>query len=252
VEPLRGRIPTSKRVEDERGACVVVAESTEKRSERLLLGPASFTGSELGRLSLRKVRRGRRRVVVRLSTRGQAKFAFIGPGLTDEDIAVTLDGQLVDLVPIVAGSPDGSDPASIVLGGRRGFEQPEAEELRGLLEDAEQEEVIELARIASLSRRARELFASTDPVIREKADFADECPLPEADETFVLGCYDEFTNTIAVLRVERLDLLGVMPVTAAHELLHAVYERLERTQRTKVDRMIEAFLAETPNPRIEE
>src|SRR5688572_27672169 len=228
VEPLRGRTPTSKRADDERGTCVIVAKSARKRSERLLLGPATFTGSELGPLRLRSATRGRRRVMVQLSTRGEGKWVFLRPELGDEEFAVTLDARLVDLAPIDDASPSGSDHSSLLLGGKRGFERPRAEELRGLFEEAESEEVIELARVASLNRRGRKLFAGTDPVIREKADFGDDCPLPEADDTFVLGCYDDFTNKIAVIRVERLDLFGVMPVTAAHELLHAAYAGLDR------------------------
>jgi hypothetical protein len=249
VEALGRLVPTSKRADDLPRGCVVVPKSDRKKAERLLLAPAEFTGSELGNTALRGARRPQ--VAVYLSTRGNAKWAFVGPQLANQELAVTLNGQLLELVTFEPQSSP-TDSASFILGGEHGFTRARAEEIESQILDSKKEEVIELVRLASLSRSARERFALTDPVIREHADFADDCPLPEADDTFVLGCYDEFEDKLFILRVERLDLLGVMPVTAAHELLHAAYSDLSRVERRKVDRMIEDFLDENPIARIEE
>ncbi|MEX2268872.1 MAG: hypothetical protein WEA75_09320 [Acidimicrobiia bacterium] len=247
---LRRKVPTTPRDGDDPAVCVVLATSNEQ--ERLMLGPAQLTGSEFGRITLRRARRGRRLVVARLTARGGSLWAFLGAQNGDARLAFTLDGEVLDLVVLDGNDESSTRGLSFTLGEKEGFSKSEAERLRGLLEEAEQEDVIELGREASLSREGRELFADTAPVIREKADFVEDCPLPEADDTFVLGCYDQFTNEISILRVDRLDIRGVMPVTAAHEMLHAAYERLGRQEREKVNAMIEEFVAENPQPRLEE
>ncbi|MSO78128.1 MAG: hypothetical protein EXQ79_00795 [Acidimicrobiia bacterium] len=248
VAALGRKVPTTSRDGDDPGACVVVDTPNDKKAERLLLGPARLTGSELELIALRGARKGRQSVVAQLSDHGETVWAFHAVQVGDADLAVTLDGQVVDLAPIGENGSASPSRFSVALGS---FTKDEAEELRDLLEQAEREEVIELAREASLSRHARTLFATNNPQIRDKVHFAEDCPLPESDDTFVLGCYDSFSQDIAVLRVERPDLSGVMPVTAAHEMLHAAYEQLDRRARTKIDTMIEDFLAVTPQPAIE-
>jgi hypothetical protein len=245
---LGRKVPTTSRDGDDPAACVVVDTPNDKKSERLLLGPARLTGSELALIALKGARKGRQSVVAQLSDHGETLWAFHVAQVGDADLAVTLDGQVVDLAPIGENGSALFSGLSVVLGS---FTKDDAAELRGLLEQSEREEVIELAREASLSRRARTLFAGNNPQIRDKGNFARDCPLPESDDTFALGCYDSFSQDIAVLRVERPDLAGVMPVTAAHEMLHAAYEELRRKARKKIDSMIEDFLVATPQPDIE-
>jgi chromosome segregation ATPase len=56
----------------------------------------------------------------------------------------------------------------------------------------------------------------------------------------VLGCQGD--DRIFLLRVDRPDLTQIMPVTAAHEVLHAAYARLDPAERRRIDRLIdEAF-----------
>jgi hypothetical protein len=248
VSALGRKVPTTDRDGDGPSDCVVVDTPNDKKSERLLLGPARLTGSEFELIALNSARRGRRTVAAQLSDHGESVWSFHAPQVGDAELAVTLDGEVVGLSPVAENGSSLFSGLSIVVGS---FTKEDAEELRGLLQQAEQEEIIELAREASLSRSALTLFASNDPQIRDKANFADDCPLPESDDTFVLGCYDSFSQEIAILRVERPDLAGVMPVTAAHEMLHAAYEGLDRKARNKIDRMIEDFLTEIPQPDIE-
>ena len=244
VSELGRKVPTTPRDDDDPSACVVMDTPNDRRSDRLMLGAAPLTGSEFGRVSTRRARRGNRQLMVRLTERGEALWAFFEAQGSDPGFAFTLNGEVIGLVELRS--------TTFVLGGRRGFPKDEADRIAGLVEEAQREEVIELGREASLSRLGRELYAGNRPVIRERADFADDCPLPEADDTFVLGCYDGFLGAISVLRIDRLDIEGVMPVTAAHEMLHAAYDELGRKERERVDTMLENFLAETPQPQIEE
>ena len=68
----------------------------------------------------------------------------------------------------------------------------------------------------------------------------------------MLGCYYSGVNDLFILRVDRADLTGIMPVTAAHEMLHAAYEQLSAPRKAEIDTMIAEFLATTPTPRIQE
>jgi hypothetical protein len=246
VTDLRRKVPTTPRDGDDPTACVVLETPNDKRAERLMLGVAPLTGSELGRVSSRRARGGNRLLSLQLTERGETLWAFFGAENGDADLAFTLDGEVVGLVELSSGS------STFLLGGRRGFPKNAADQIARLVEQAQREEVIELGRAASLSKAGRELYAANHPVIRERSDFADDCPLPEADGTFVLGCYDGLLRAISIRRIDRLDIEGVMPVTVAHEVLHAAYDGLSRRERERVDTMLEELLAESPQPQIEE
>ncbi len=248
VAALGRKVPTTGRDGDDPAVCVVVDAPSDKKPDRLMLGPARLTGSELELIALRSARRGRKAVAAQLSDNGESMWAFHATQVGEEDLAFTLDGDVVDLAPVGENGGTILSGLAIVL---RDFTKDEAARLRKLIKQATQEEIIELAREASLSRSARTLFASNNPHIRDKANFAEDCPLPESDDTFVLGCYDSNSADIAILRIDRPDLAGVMPVTAAHEMLHAAYQQLDRKTRKKVGTMIERFLTEVPQPDIE-
>ena len=54
----------------------------------------------------------------------------------------------------------------------------------------------------------------------------------------ILGCYNG--NKIFIYDVTDKQLDGINEVTAAHETLHAIYARLDNSEKTKVDKMVEA------------
>lgn len=85
---------------------------------------------------------------------------------------------------------------------------------------------------SSFSDKARRLFYVHDPELLDKAAFVGKCL--QTEETIVLGCY--LTNTkIYIFDVNDERLEGVEEVTAAHEMLHAAYERLDSTERERID-----------------
>jgi hypothetical protein len=69
------------------------------------------------------------------------------------------------------------------------------------------------------------------------ADFNKSCNNTETT-TAILGCYSSDKIYIYVVTDKQLD--GISEVTAAHETLHAIYDRLSGGEKTKVDKMVEA------------
>ena len=64
---------------------------------------------------------------------------------------------------------------------------------------------------------------------------------PENKDTVVLGCYHPGETGIYVDAVQDPTLAGIQQVTAAHEVLHAVYERLGSGERKRLDNELEAY-----------
>jgi hypothetical protein len=98
---------------------------------------------------------------------------------------------------------------------------------------------------------ARKLFYINHPLISEKDAFRSECPANGGEQTIVLGCYRGDQGGIYLLNVtdERLD--GVKRVTAAHEMLHAAYDRLSSSDRKNVDKMLtDYFQRDMHDPRL--
>ncbi|HYH36207.1 MAG TPA: hypothetical protein VD706_01775, partial [Candidatus Saccharimonadales bacterium] len=85
---------------------------------------------------------------------------------------------------------------------------------------------------------ARKLFYINQPQIDNKTVFSKNCPNNGGEQTIVLGCYRGGQSGIFLLEVDEPRLDGVTQVTAAHEMLHAAYERLSSAERKKVDGML--------------
>jgi hypothetical protein len=68
-----------------------------------------------------------------------------------------------------------------------------------------------------------------------KNQFAAKCAQHQ-EETIVLGCYHGYERGIFVLQIAGDSRLhGVEQVTAAHEMLHAAYDRLSHKDRASID-----------------
>lgn len=102
-------------------------------------------------------------------------------------------------------------------------------------------EIVQLASQATLNDEARKVFYVNQPVVQDKAAFKIDCPDGGGEKTIVLGCYHGGQNGIFLLQVSDVRLDGVKQVTAAHELLHAAYERLSSKERQKVDAMLLSY-----------
>ena len=97
--------------------------------------------------------------------------------------------------------------------------------------------VVSIVDDAGLTDDAIFTFYATHPAVESSAAFNRHCERKEADSP-ILGCYA--ANRIYIFDVtdERLD--GLKVVTAAHELLHAEYDRLSDTEKAKLDPLLKA------------
>ena len=80
-------------------------------------------------------------------------------------------------------------------------------------------------------------FYATHPEIDESGAFNKACDRKEQG-TAILGCYSN--DRIYIYNVTDPRLNGIREVTAAHEMLHAAYQRLSDDERKQVDSLVEA------------
>lgn len=95
-------------------------------------------------------------------------------------------------------------------------------------------EVSRLADKTTMTDGARRVFYVYHPQLNDKATFNSNCSGTE--QTIVLGCYIKHQG-IYLYAVSDERLNGVIEVTAAHEMLHAQYDRLSSRERAKIDRL---------------
>jgi len=91
---------------------------------------------------------------------------------------------------------------------------------------------------ASLSDRGQFLFYASQPDILDRDPFNEACRGVLNEATAVLGCYSR--QRIHLFNVTNAKLDGIKEVTAAHEMLHAAYERLSPQEKARVDALLEA------------
>lgn len=97
-----------------------------------------------------------------------------------------------------------------------------------------------LASEDSMTSLGTHIFYVNHPVIENSVTaFRQACAINE--QTIVLGCYHSNQNGIEVYNVTDIRLKGVQEVTAAHEMLHAAYDRLSSNQKKSVNAMLLDF-----------
>ncbi|MGI9028347.1 MAG: coiled-coil domain-containing protein [Candidatus Saccharimonadales bacterium] len=109
------------------------------------------------------------------------------------------------------------------------------------------ERIVGLANDTTMNDATRRLFYVNHPELNDKDTFRNKCPATE--QSIVLGCYVQRTG-IYLLDVTDERLSGVIQVTAAHETLHAQYDRLSSEERARVDTMTSSFFAGLQNDRL--
>jgi hypothetical protein len=99
--------------------------------------------------------------------------------------------------------------------------------------------IAELADQAAMSPEGERLFYRAAPEIdAERAALASHCHIQDTD-TIELGCYLS-SDKIYLLDIPQPELAPQMPVTAAHEMLHAAYERLSGKERRRINTLVQA------------
>lgn len=100
---------------------------------------------------------------------------------------------------------------------------------RSYIETADSAEV--LANL-DLTSKGTLVYRASNTEVDDKDNFRTRCPVEEYEQANVLGCYSN--RRIYVLKVDEPRLKGVEEVTAAHELLHAKFERMGGHERAKL------------------
>lgn len=109
--------------------------------------------------------------------------------------------------------------------------------------------IVQLADDDTMTASAKRLFYINHPALESKAEFRQDCP-NNSEQTIVLGCYRGNESGIYLLRVTDQELNGVEQVTAAHEMLHAAYDRLGRSEKNQVDGWLESYYKTLKNPEL--
>jgi hypothetical protein len=111
-------------------------------------------------------------------------------------------------------------------------------------------EVSRLATQANMSDEGRKVFYLTTPKIEGKKVGLKLCSNSTAEKTITLGCYVSGKG-IFIQKVTDDRLAGTMQVTAAHEMLHAVYhEHLSSAERNEIDQELVRVFENLNNPRL--
>lgn len=99
-----------------------------------------------------------------------------------------------------------------------------------------------------LTDEATFLFYASQPSLETSESFNQYCERQESDSP-ILGCYSARMIYLYDITDERLD--GIEEVTAAHELLHAVYERLSADEKSRLEPLLDEAYEELADDELE-
>lgn len=100
--------------------------------------------------------------------------------------------------------------------------------------------IAQLAADTTMSSKGRAFFYINHPRLDGKTLLSEACPA-DSEKTIVLGCYHPVERGIFLYDVHSAQLDGVEQVTAAHEMLHAAYDRLSSHERAYVNGLLEDY-----------
>jgi hypothetical protein len=104
------------------------------------------------------------------------------------------------------------------------------------------DDVAAIADVTGMSEEGELIYRASTPAIEADDDFTQHCAI---EGGAVLGCYYE--GNLYVYAVTDTRLAGTVEVTAAHEMLHAAYERLSPDERERIDALVEERVATIPD-----
>lgn len=108
-------------------------------------------------------------------------------------------------------------------------------------------EVKQLADNTAMQGWGREMFYVSRPEVNDRGVFNQNCS-DMGEKSVVLGCYRAQKIFLFNVTDPRLD--GVKEVTAAHEMLHAAYERLSSDKKAEVNDLLHKQMATVNNQRL--
>jgi len=101
--------------------------------------------------------------------------------------------------------------------------------------------VAAIAETTGMSLAGELIYRASTPAIEDDDDFNQHCSI---EGGAVLGCYYQANIYVYAVTDERL--AGTVEVTAAHEMLHAAYERLSDDEQERIDGLVEQAIALIP------
>lgn len=102
---------------------------------------------------------------------------------------------------------------------------------------------------AGLSDGGRFYLYASQAEVNSAAEFNINCARLETNNA-VLGCYSN--RNIYIYDINNQELDGIEEVTAAHEMLHAVWDRMDDNDKNKIGAMLDAEYAKIVTPTLEE
>lgn len=100
------------------------------------------------------------------------------------------------------------------------------------------------------TNKGRFAFYSTKPVIANPDEFNSKCPRQEAGSP-ILGCYTS-DHRIYVFDITNQQLDGMEEVTAAHEMLHAVWNRMDSAEQERISGLLTQAYENSATPELQE
>ena len=120
-------------------------------------------------------------------------------------------------------------------------------------------EITRLTIATAMTPEATQLFYRQTPAIEPKPVFAQSCSKINhaAEELVALGCFRSSTQSgriisgkIYIQSITDARFDGIMEVTAAHEMLHAVYARLSKSEQQDLGDRLERAALRVKDPRL--
>lgn len=109
-------------------------------------------------------------------------------------------------------------------------------------------EVAAIVDRTKLTDKGKFYFYASHPELNDRESFNNTCTAKDSEQSVVLGCYTGMR--IYVFAIDNPKLDGIKEVTAAHEMLHAAYDRLSATERQRVDDLVQTQLSKITDERI--
>lgn len=109
-------------------------------------------------------------------------------------------------------------------------------------------QVTEIRESLGLTSLGQLYFDSSQPAVDSADGFNQSCPQSEPNNP-VVGCYNNQRIYIYDVKNDKLD--GIEETTAAHELLHAAYERMSDAERAEIDAELEKVYASVKTKELE-
>lgn len=106
---------------------------------------------------------------------------------------------------------------------------------------------------SGMGEKGKFYFYASRPALSDASSFNQECKRQE-ESSAILGCYSGMRIFIYDIADERL--AGIKEVTAAHEMLHAAYERMSENEQSTINTLLDAeyqnILAESGDDALKE